>query len=94
MKLIRITENNFIRFKNKKKSFQEYINYNYQFKNMETFKPNLVEPGVKYFLRETLKQTHLFRLKYYNSLFNIGLLVFFISLLGFILLMKYKMNEY
>jgi len=57
---------------------------------MESFKPNLVEPGVKYFLSETLKQTHLFRIKHYNTLFNIGLLIFFISLLGIILLIKYK----
>ena len=52
--------------------------------------PNLVEPGVKYFLNETLKQTHLFRIKYYNYLFNIGLLLFFIFLLGIILFIKYK----
>lgn len=54
------------------------------------FKPNLVEPGVKYFLNETLKQTHLFRIKHYNSLFNIGLLGFFVLLLGIILFVKYK----
>lgn len=57
---------------------------------MDSVQPKLVEPGVKYFLSETLKQTHLFRLKHYNSLFNIGLLIFFITLLGIILLIKYK----
>jgi hypothetical protein len=56
----------------------------------EITKPHLIEPGVRYFLRETLKQTHEFKLKYQNTLFNIGLLVFFLLILGIILVVKYK----
>jgi hypothetical protein len=55
-----------------------------------TYKPSLVEPGMKYFLRETLKQCHHFREKYHNFLFNLGLLLLFLLILGVILLYKYK----
>ena len=40
--------------------------------NFQDFtKPILIEPGVKYFLSETLKQCKDFKDKYYNTLFNI-----------------------
>lgn len=53
-------------------------------------KPVLTEPGVKYFLNETLKQCHIVKDKFYNSIFNIGLFFAFIIILGLILLYKYK----
>ena len=53
-------------------------------------KPTLIEPGVKYFLSETLKQCKIFKNKYNNVLFNIGMTIFFIIILGAILLYKYK----
>jgi hypothetical protein len=53
-------------------------------------KPNLTEPGVKYFLNETLKQCHIFKQKYNNTITNIGLLIGFFIVLGIILLYKYK----
>ena len=53
-------------------------------------KPLLIEPGVKYFLNETLKQCNEFKNKYNNILFNISLFIFFILILGIILLYKYK----
>ena len=53
-------------------------------------KPILTEPGVKYFLNESLKQCHVYKEKYNNSLFNIGLTVFFLFILGCLLLYKYK----
>lgn len=53
-------------------------------------KPMLTEPGVKYFLNETLKQCHSFREKYNNMLFNVGLFVGFLVILGILLLYKYK----
>jgi hypothetical protein len=53
-------------------------------------KPLLIEPGVKYFLNETLKQCHQFKEKHNNMLFNIGLLVGFFIILGILLLWKYK----
>ncbi len=53
-------------------------------------KPMLTEPGVKYFLGETLKQCHVFKEKHQNMLLNIGLLVSFFTILGIILFFKYK----
>lgn len=53
-------------------------------------KPTLIEPGTKYFLNQSLKQTHNFKIKFYNEMFNIGLFVFFLLILGAILLYKYK----
>ena len=52
--------------------------------------PSLVEPGAKYFLRETLKNCHIYREKYKNQLFNIGMFIGFVLVLGIILLFKYK----
>ena len=53
-------------------------------------KPILTEPGVRYFLNETLKQCHLFKEKYNNTMFNIGVTIAFFIILGIILLYKYK----
>lgn len=53
-------------------------------------KPMLTEPGVKYFLNETLKQCHKFKEKHQNMIFNIGLLIGFFIILGILLLYKYK----
>ena len=53
-------------------------------------KPTLIEPGTKYFLNQSLKQTHEFKVKFYNKMFNVGLFIFFLLILGAILLYKYK----
>lgn len=53
-------------------------------------KPLLTEPGVKYFLHQTLKQCHIARDNFYNLIFNIGLFISFLIILGLILLYKYK----
>jgi hypothetical protein len=53
-------------------------------------KPQLVEPGTKYFLYETLKQCNQKKLVYFNTLFNILLLVGFIA--GFSWFLYYKYN--
>jgi len=53
-------------------------------------KPALTEPGVKYFLHQTLKQCHVVREKFHNTVFNIGLFLAFLIILGLILLYKYK----
>jgi len=34
-------------------------------------KPTLTEPGVKFFLHQTLKQCHIVKDRFYNSVFNI-----------------------
>jgi len=57
---------------------------------MDNSKPILTEPGVKYFLGETLKQCHQFKEQYYNVLINIGFFFLFLVILGAILLYKYK----
>jgi hypothetical protein len=53
-------------------------------------KPSLTEPGVKYFLHQTLKQCHITRDNFYNLAFNIGLFITFLLILGCILFFKYK----
>lgn len=58
--------------------------------DVEFTKPILIEPGVKYFLNETLKQCREFKETYYNTLFNIGMFIGFFIVLGIILVIKYK----
>ena len=53
-------------------------------------KPILIEPGTKYFLNQSLKQTHEYKIHFYNKMFNLGLFALFIFILGAILLYKYK----
>jgi len=60
---------------------------------MNTFdeiKPMLTEPGVKYFINETLKQCHKFKEQYQNMIFNITSLFLFLIILGILLIYKYK----
>lgn len=59
--------------------------------NFEQYtKPSLIEPGVKYFLNQTLKQCHVIKNNYHNILFNLGLFIAFLLVLLFILVYKYK----
>ncbi len=53
-------------------------------------KPMLTEPGVKYFINETLKQCHHIKEKYHNAIFNIIFLVVFLLITALLLLYKYK----
>jgi hypothetical protein len=57
---------------------------------MEITKPALIEPGVKYFLKETLKRCHTFKESHNIFLLNISLFMGFLVILGVILLYKYK----
>tara|TARA_Y100000591_G_C21816213_1_gene690867 strand:+ start:640 stop:939 length:300 start_codon:yes stop_codon:yes gene_type:complete len=52
--------------------------------------PNLVEPGVKYFLNNTLKNTNIKRIKHENFMFNIYLFLGFFVILGIFLYYKFK----
>lgn len=56
----------------------------------EPVKPLLTEPGVKYFLNQALKQSHIIKENFHNMIFNIGMLIFFLLILGAILVYKYK----
>ena len=59
--------------------------------NFDEFeKPRLTEPGIKYFLNETLKQCHIYKINYNNIVINILLFVGFLLILGAILFYKYK----
>lgn len=53
-------------------------------------KPKLTEPGVRYFLNNALKQSHIIREEFHNMIFNIGMFLFFVFILGGILIYKYK----
>ena len=53
-------------------------------------KPALTESGVKYFLHQSLKQCHIIKEKFHNMIFNIGLFIAFLLILGLILFYKYK----
>jgi hypothetical protein len=53
-------------------------------------KPSLTEPGVKYFLNQALKQSHEIREKFHNTIFNIGMFLIFVLVLGGLLVYKYK----
>ena len=49
---------------------------------------HLIEPGVRYFYNKTLQGCHNVKEKYYNGLYNLGLLIGFILLSGIILYFK------
>lgn len=66
----------------------DYDNYSNQ--SWQTSKPSLTEPGVKYFLHQSLKQCHIVRNKFHNMIFNVGLLIGFLIVLALILIYKYK----
>ena len=46
----------------------------------DNVRPRLVEPGMKYYINETLKQCHS-KENFYNIIFNISFLVVFLLLL-------------
>ena len=65
----------------------------FKFMNTTTYeriRPTLVEPGMKYFVNETLKKCSEFKEKYKNYLFNLGVLFGFIAIVSVILIYKYK----
>lgn len=49
---------------------------------------NLIEPGVKYFFYESLKQCKLKKTLYFNTIFNLGLLFLFVSIFGIFIIYK------
>lgn len=55
-----------------------------------SFAPKLTEPGIKYFLNQSLKQCHKVKVLHYNKMVNLGLLIFFIIIVSLMLLYKYK----
>lgn len=57
---------------------------------IQNIRPRLIEPGVKYFLSASLEQCHLLKTKYYNFLYNLGLFISFVIVVGLTLYFKYK----
>lgn len=53
-------------------------------------RPSLIEPGTKYFLKETLKKVHIEKTQYDNNLFNVFLFFAFILVVFIVLNYKYK----
>ena len=54
------------------------------------FNPILIEPGTRYFLKETLKKCNVKKNNYYSGVLNLSLLLFFILILGGFLFYKHK----
>ena len=52
--------------------------------------PSLIEPGVKYFLTETLQNCKNTKLEYYNNIWNLSMFLFLTIGLGVFLYSKYK----
>lgn len=52
-------------------------------------KPALIEPGVKYFIGETLKNCNKNKYEYYNKLFNLILFLLFFSILAITIYFSY-----
>ena len=52
--------------------------------------PSLIDPRVKNMVNAALQRAHETKKLFYNSLFNLGLLLFFLLLLGATLYYKYK----
>lgn len=55
--------------------------------------PTLVEPGVKYFIKETLKTCSQHKQTYYNYVFNVIMFVCFVLAIGLFLYVKYTNNN-
>jgi len=60
---------------------------------LQFIRPRLIEPGVKYFINSTLEQCQMLKVKYYNFLYNLGLLVLFAGILSIFLYYKYKQKN-
>ena len=52
--------------------------------------PSLVEPGMQFFMKQTLKQYKKRKESYYNVVFNISTFMILLLIIGLILLYKYK----
>lgn len=55
--------------------------------------PNLTEPGVKYFIGETLKNCSKHKFEYNNTLLNTSLFIIFFSILGIIIYFSYRKKK-
>ena len=58
------------------------------------YSPNLVEPGTRYFLYETLKNCNKNKKNLYNLLINLSLLIFVVGGISSFLYYRYKNKKY
>jgi hypothetical protein len=56
----------------------------------EPASPVLTEPGVKYFIGCTLKECRRFKDQYFSVMFNVGMSIFFVVLVGGFLVYRFK----
>lgn len=57
--------------------------------SLQNIRPRLIEPGVKYFLSSSLEQCNIFKSKYYNFLYNLGMFIALSLVVGITLYVKY-----
>ena len=57
--------------------------------SLQNIRPRLIEPGVKYFLNSSLEQCNIFKTKYYNFLYNLGMFIALSLVVGITLYVKY-----
>jgi hypothetical protein len=57
---------------------------------MNSIKPTLIEPGVRYFLNGTLKECRKFKDNYISVIFNISMILLLFLLIGGFLMYRYK----
>ena len=57
---------------------------------MNSIKPTLIEPGVRYFLNGTLKECRKFKDNYISVIFNISMILLLFALVGCFLMYRYK----
>ena len=57
---------------------------------MNSIKPTLIEPGVKYFLNGTLKECRKLKDNYISVIFNISMILLLVALVGGFLMYRYK----
>lgn len=55
--------------------------------------PNLTEPGVKYFMKETLKNCNKHKFEYNNTLLNTSLFLLFVSILAIVIYFSYREKQ-
>jgi large-conductance mechanosensitive channel len=53
-------------------------------------RPRLIEPGMKYFINETLKNCHTIKTSYNNFLYNTVAFILFFLVLAIFLIIRYK----
>jgi hypothetical protein len=75
------------------KNINNFLNFNYPNKKIDNIiRPKLIEPGVKYFFSGILKECNNYKQQNYTFIYNLSLFVLFSSILGIILIYRYKGN--